>query len=522
MWFQTDEQVSDTLPRSGMLITGVVLLTGISLLVISMEAVRAPYIHSRSSSQQHTGALWDRNRRKAVISLACYFAGYAATGCLELVFTLFVLPLSDALQESPARVSAAATVHLMILAVTGPVWIGVSQKFGMRILFVIAAILQVTAVFGLFMLSNLSTLYASFACTGLAMATSYGASMMNAIAIMPPHLQSFASALIMMAYISGSLVFMYPTQMLIPVVGVHYTFLALGAVTAMILLACTFLLPREGDEISLRRHEVEARPKDVPQDMSGNYVVATILFMLVYGLCTFNCEIIEIEIRPLVETSQPIGSLATRLCGTVYLLASFASRIVWMLATLRKSALSMLALTCFLYSINAVALGHFSSGSVHATLASVVGVALTGSAMSALVPLGISRLFSQEVAARIYAWAIAGDVLGAMSPPLSSWLAWKLGWPTTLRASALLQLVPMAILLFALPRDVCEEANDWQHQGSDVKSSPIAEIRNSIGKKDDVDLEDCDTCHPSSSGNSDIGEVDLETTSLVSKCNSEQ
>lgn len=135
------------------------------------------------------------------------------------------------------------TVHLISLALTGPQWVFFSLKFGMRVLFFLAALFHITASFTLFRLRSLFALYVSYALTGIAMATMYGAVMMCAIALMPPHLESFAAAFVMTAYVGGSTVLSYPVQLIIPILGPRGAFLALGGLTTFALLLCALILP---------------------------------------------------------------------------------------------------------------------------------------------------------------------------------------------------------------------------------------------------------------------------------------
>lgn len=198
----------------------------------------------------------------------------------------------------------------------------------------------------------------------------------------------------------------------------------------------------------------DATHRDTAGDAAHSKLTMICGFMLVYGLCTFNCILFEAEQKPIMETLQPAGSPAIQFCSVTYLCTSIANRWIWMLVTSKRSALWTLAFSCALYSISAVCLSFLGSRWWLLALVSVAMVAFTNSTMSALVPLGISRLFSKELAARIYVWSIVGDVLGGLSPPLAAAVSVHIGWVATLLVSAAIQVLPLGILLFVLPRDV--------------------------------------------------------------------
>jgi len=368
------------------------------------------------------------------IVAVCFVVLMFHAGAAFYAFGRFMPTLIEELNTSTAAVSAAISVYLLILGLTGPVAGKLTDRFGARPVLVGGGVIAGVGLMLLSLTSALWHLYLLYFVVGLGMSGAGNVAVGVAISNWFSKRRGLAMGITMAGISVGAIALAPLAHYLIETVGWQNAFLILGALTIVLIVPTVMLVVRTrpeekglmvdgmvpgqgggGAEDSDLQAGVSA---PVEAGWSAGSVLKTVSFWLVLTAFFFSsvgvAGVLQHEVRILEAMGVPLGAAAVAL-GLTGLIGGGGKIGFGFVAD--KLSPRYTAMACFALQLAGVVILMFTRSTAMVWVFVIVfGFAMGGNIT--VQPLVTGHLFGTASFGVLFGWVLAAGAVGAAVGPI--------------------------------------------------------------------------------------------------------
>lgn len=391
------------------------------------------------------------------LQLIAAVVGMVMIANLQYAWTLFTTPLVEQLRSSLTVIQYAFTLFIMFETFIQPVGGYLLDRFGSKLMFIIAGICVGVGWSMMGQVNSVSGLYFSYALAGVGAGIIYGGCVSVAVRWFPDR-RGMASGIIAGAFGLGSMPFVPVIERILESSGVTKAFLSTGVLQGVIIIIVAFILRYPVSSKMPNKKEEIAKLDQSKIGFSPTQMLKTPNFWIIWSMffsISVGGLIITANAKPF---GQDVGVVSSVIVLSVMLnsLANGIGRVFWGTVSDKLGRPKTMFVSFGLNAIFLFVLPYVGSNSV-LYIGCLMLIMFTWGQLFSLFPPINADVFGATYSASNYGFLYSAKGFASIiGGGLGVYLASSFGWKTVFSCAALLSLYAsvMSLVLPRIPKPV--------------------------------------------------------------------